>query len=80
MDDTTPPVTKIYLVSLIYTPKKRTNVTPLPSLSIGKGEENPAAMRRGIIASRKSLLRHTCMDLYHTTSGARMKPEIAQHY
>jgi hypothetical protein len=23
MDDTTPPVTKIYLVSLIYTPKKK---------------------------------------------------------
>jgi hypothetical protein len=37
-------------------------------------------VRRGIIASRKPLLRHACMDLYHTTSGARMKPEIAQHY
>jgi hypothetical protein len=53
---------------------------PLPSLLVGKGKENPAAVRRGIIASRKPLLRHTCMDLYHTTSGARMKPEIAQHY
>src|ERR687898_2787401 len=80
MDDTTPPVTKIYLVSLIYTPKKENKRNALPSLSIGKGEENPAAVRRGIIASRKPLLRHTCMDLYHTTSGARMKPEIAQHY
>jgi hypothetical protein len=38
MDDTTPPVTKIYLVSLIYTPKKRTNATPLPSLQVGKGK------------------------------------------
>jgi hypothetical protein len=38
MDDTTPPVTKIYLVSLIYTPKKRTNATPLPPLLVGKGK------------------------------------------
>ena len=30
-------------------------------------------MRRGTIPSRKPLLQHTCMDLYHTTSGARMK-------
>jgi hypothetical protein len=80
MDDTTPPVTKIYLVSLIYTPKKKTSATPLPSLLVGKGEGHPAAMRRRVIPSRKPLLRHTCMDLYHTTSGARMKPEIAQHY
>src|SRR5215208_1518643 len=72
MDDTTPPVTKIYLVSLIYTPKKRTNATPLPSLRDGIGAENPA-VRRGTIPSRKPLLRHTCMDLYHTTSEARMK-------
>src|SRR5215210_1017403 len=72
MDDTTPPVTKIYLVSLIYTPKERTSATPLPSLLVGKGEEQPA-VRRGIIPSRKPLLRHACMDLYHTTSEARMK-------
>src|SRR5215210_4968319 len=72
MDDTTPPVTKIYLVSLIYTPKKRTNATPLPSPRDGIGEENPA-VRRGTIPSRKPLLRNTCMDLYHTTSEARMK-------
>jgi hypothetical protein len=73
MDDTTPPVTKIYLVPLIYTPKKRTNATPLPSLRDGIGEENPA-VRRGTIPSRKPLLQHTCMDLYHTTSEARKKP------
>src|SRR5918993_4451712 len=78
MDDTTPPVTKIYLVSLIYTPKESTNATTFTTS--GKREENPAAVRRGIIPSRKPLLRHACMDLYHTTSGARMKPEIAQHY
>src|SRR5918993_223894 len=77
MDDTTPPVTKIYLVSLIHTPRKRTNAPTFTNSR--KGEENPA-VRRGIIASRKPLLRHTCMDLYHTTSGARMKPEITQHY
>src|SRR5919112_5925262 len=80
MDDTTPPVTKIYLVSLIYTPKKE-NKRNTPTFTINwKREENPAAVRGGIIASRKPLLRHTCMDLYHTTSGARMKPEITQHY
>jgi len=28
MDDTTPPVTKTYLVSLIYTPIEITNATP----------------------------------------------------
>jgi hypothetical protein len=78
MDETTPPVTKTYLVSLIYTPEERTNATPLPSLPVGKGEERPVG--RGIFASRKPLLRHTCMDLYHTTSGARMKQEIAQQY
>src|SRR5919109_1026135 len=78
MDDTTPPVTKIYLVSLIYTPKKKTNA--LTFTTGRKGEKNPAAVRRGIIPSRKPLLRHTCMDLYHTTSGVRMKQEIAQRY
>src|SRR5215216_7936559 len=78
MDDTTPPVTKIYLVSLIYTPKKRTNAPTFTSSR--KGEENPWAVRRGIIPSRKPLLRHTCMDLYHTTSDTRMKQEIAQRY
>src|SRR5919112_1908660 len=71
MDETTPPVTKIYLVSLIYTPKKKAP-TPLLRLPVGKGEEKPVA-RRGLVASRKPLLRHTCMDLYHTTSGAKMK-------
>src|SRR5215213_11110818 len=80
MDDTTPPVTKIYLVSLIYTPKKITNATPLPSLRDGIGEENPAAVRRGTILSRKPLLRHTRMDLYHTTSCTKMKQQIAQRY
>jgi hypothetical protein len=64
------------LVSLIYTPKRRTNAIPLPSLPVGK--ENPAAVRRGIIPSRKPLLRHTCMELYHTTSCTRMKQQIAQ--
>src|SRR5919107_1642705 len=78
MDETTPPVTKTYLVSLIYTPGKRTNASPLPSLRVGMGKESPVG--RGIIASRKPLLRHTCMDLYHTTSRARMKQEIAQRY
>src|SRR5918994_1279157 len=78
MDETTPPVTKTYLVSLIYTPGMRTNATPLPSLRVGMGKESPVG--RGIIASRKPLLRHTCMDLYHTTSRARMKQEIAQWF
>src|SRR5215211_395927 len=73
IDDTTPPVTKIYLVSLIYTPKERNNATPLPSLRVVIREENPTVVRRGTIPSRKPLLRHACMDLYHTTSGARMK-------
>jgi hypothetical protein len=79
MDDTTPPVTKIYLVSLIYTPKKK-EPTPLPSLLVGIGEEKLVVVRRGLVTSRKPLLRHTCMDLYHTTSGAKMKQEIAQRY
>src|SRR5215213_7013879 len=73
MDDTTPPVTKIYLVSLIYTPKERNNATPPPSLRVGIRGRNPAAVRRGIMPSRETLLQHTCMDLYHTTFGARMK-------
>src|SRR5918994_6649349 len=79
MDDTTPPVTKIYLVSLIYTPKNK-ELTPLPSLLVGIGEEKLVVVRRGLISSRKPLLRHTCMDLYHTTSGPKMKQEIAQRY
>src|SRR5215213_9944180 len=73
MDDTTPPVTKIYLVSLIYTPKERNNATPPPSLRVGIRGKNSAAVRRGIMPSRETLLQHTCMDLYHTTFGARMK-------
>src|ERR687893_1529117 len=75
MDDTTPPVTKMYLVSLIYTPEEKP--TPLSLLPIGKGEESPVG--RGIIASRKPLRRHTCIDLYHTTSGAKMKQETTPH-
>src|SRR5215216_5779293 len=74
MDDTTPPVTKIYLVSLIYTPKESTNATTFTTS--GKREGNPAAVRRGIIPSRKPLLRHTCMDLYHTTYCVRMQPKM----
>jgi hypothetical protein len=74
MDDTTPPVTKIYLVSLIYTPKERNNATPPPSLRVGIGGKDSAAVRRGIMPSRETLLQHTCMDLYHTTFGAIMKP------
>src|SRR5215211_2888709 len=73
IDDTTPPVTKIYLVSLIYTPKERNNATPLPSLRVGTGEENAAVVRRGAIPSRNLLRRHACMDLYDTTSGTKMK-------
>src|SRR5215210_4473769 len=52
-------------------PHRRTNVTPLLAPRIG--EENPAVVRRGIIPSRNLLRRYTCMDLYHTTSWARMK-------
>jgi len=72
MDDTTPPVTKIYLVSLIYTPRIRINATPLPALRIR--EENPAVVKRGVTPSRNLLRQQSCMDLYHITSGARMKP------
>src|SRR5215212_8657131 len=88
MDDTTPPVTKIYLVSLIYTPKKEQR--PLPSLIVGKGKRIrrrrgagsslPANLYSGAPAWISTLLRRTCMDLYHTTSGTRMKQEIAQRY
>jgi hypothetical protein len=41
MDDTTPPVTKIYLVSLIYTPKKE-NKRNAPTFTINwkRGRES----------------------------------------
>src|SRR5215212_10076064 len=46
MDETTPPVTKIYLVSLIYTPKDRNNA-PAFTTSRNRGRESGGGEARG---------------------------------
>src|SRR5829696_6733799 len=48
MDETTPPVTKIYLVSLIYTPKKNQSDAPTFSTSRNRGKEPGGGEARDI--------------------------------